>query len=174
MRGGRAGELRVSPEPAADPSARLLALLAASGRPFARIDHPEAVSAAEAAAARGTSLDTGGKSLVLKLDGIGPAVLVVGSDRRLDGRLLRRALGVQRYRFLDADELRALTGLAPGEVPPFGRPLWDTALYVGEDVAARPELVFAAASRTCSIRMATADWREVARPTVVGSFTVGG
>lgn len=157
-----------------DLSDRLLALLAASGRPHTVIDHAEAVTAEEAAAARATPLGIGGKSLVLKIDRVGLAVLVVGSDRRMDGKRLRKALGVQRYRFLDAAELDAALGLPPGAVPPFGRPLLDAALFVGEDVAARPEIAFAAASRRRSVRMATADWLAVAQPRVVPSFTVEG
>jgi Ala-tRNA(Pro) deacylase len=154
------------------PADRLHALLAASGLPHAVLDHAEAVSGRDAAAARGTPLGIGGKSLVLKIDRVGLAVLVVGSDRRVDGRALRKALGVQRYRFLAADELEALVGLSPGAVPPFGRPVVDATLFVGEDLLAREEIAFAAASRTRSIRMASADWRAVAQPTVVPSFTV--
>ena len=153
-------------------SDQLLALLAASGRPHEVLEHAEAVSGREAAAARGTPLEIGGKSIVMKIDRIGLAVLVVGSDRRVEGRALRRALGVQRYRFLAPDELRALTGLTPGEVPPFGRPLVDAALYVGQDLLLRDEIAFAAASRTRSVRMALADWRAVAAPLVVAPFTV--
>jgi hypothetical protein len=48
----------------------------------------------------------------------------------------------------------------------------DATLFVGEDLLAREEIAFAAASRTRSIRMASADWRAVAQPTVVPSFTV--
>lgn len=151
---------------------RLLALLAASGRPFTVLEHPAAVSARDAAAARGTPLAIGGKSLVMKVDGVGLCVLVVGSDRRLDGKALRRALGVQRYRFASAEELGGLTGLTAGEVPPFGRPLFEAPLYVGDDLLARPEIAFAAASRTRSVRMATADWRAAARPVVLPCFTV--
>ena len=153
------------------PNERLYALLDASARPYTRLIHTAATTAREAAEARGTPLAIGGKSIGFKIDKIGLAILVVGSDRRVDGRLLRRALGVQRYRFLSADELRATFGLSPGEVPPFGRPLFDAALFVGRDVAAREEIAFAAASRTESVRMATADWLAVAAPTVVEPFT---
>lgn len=154
------------------PADRLLALLSASGRPFSVLEHPPATSARAAALARATPLAIGGKSVLMKADKLGFVVLVVGSDRRIDGRLLRRALRVQRYRFASAEELAALAGLAPGEVPPFGPPLFDVALYVGEDVAARPEIAFAAASRARSVRMATADWLAVADPRVVPAFTV--
>ena len=149
----------------------LLAVLAASGRPFSVIDHPEAVSAVEAAAARGTPLEIGGKSVLMSVERWGPVVVVVGSDRRIEGKLLRRALGVQRYRFASAEELLALTGLRPGAVPAFARPAFEAELVVGEDVAARPEIAFAAGSALRSIRMATGDWLGVAKPRVVPPFT---
>lgn len=153
-------------------SDRLLALLAASGRPHTVLDHDEARTAAEAAAARGTALSEGGKSLVLKVERIGFVVLLVGSARRLEGRLLRKALHVQRYRFATADELAELGGLHAGEVPPFGRPLFDATLYAGRDVLERERLVFAAASPTRSVAMTVGDWQAVAAPTLVDPFTV--
>jgi prolyl-tRNA editing enzyme YbaK/EbsC (Cys-tRNA(Pro) deacylase) len=155
-----------------EPSDRLLALLDQAGRPYTLLDHAEARSAEEAAAARGTPLAIGGKTVVMKIDRIGWAALVVGSDRRIEGRLLRHALRVQRYRFATAAELVEVSGLRPGEVPPFGRPLFDLALYVGRDVAERAEIAFAAASATRSVRMATADWLAVAAPVIVEPFTV--
>jgi len=158
--------------PDTPPATRLRALLDGAGRPHVVLEHAPATTAREAAAARGTPLAIGGKSVLMKAENLGFVVLVVGSDRRIDGPLLRRALRVQRYRFASAEELAALTGLAPGEVPPFGRPLFDVGLLCGEDIAARPEIAFAAASRTQSIRMQTLDWLAVARPVVVPTFTV--
>lgn len=156
-----------------DPSTRLIALLQASERPFTILDHGEARSAEDAARARGTPLAIGGKSLLMKLERIGFAVVVVGGDRRLDGRRLRRGLGVQRYRFASADELRERVGVEPGSVPPFGRPLFDVALVVDAATAAREHIAFAAASPTRSVVMAVADWLAVARPDAVAPLTDG-
>jgi len=150
----------------------LLALLAASGRPYSVLEHPEARSAAAAATARGLSLSLGGKSLLLRAERVGDVVLVVGSDRRIEGRLLRRALGVQRYRFASPEELFAVTGLHHGELPAFGQPLFPAQLVVGEDFLVRDELVFAAGSACRSVRMRLADWLAVAAPRVVPTFTV--
>lgn len=152
-------------------SDRLFALLDEAGAAYEVIEHPEATTAGEAAAARGTALADGGKSVVLKADRIGLVVLAVGSDRRVEGRLLRRALGIQRYRFLSPAELREATGLDPGEVPPFGRPVIEATLYCGEDFLRRDTIVFAAGSRTRSVRMSRAEWQRVAAPRVVAGFT---
>lgn len=143
----------------------------ASGRPYQRLDHAEARSADDAAAARGTALAIGGKSVLMKVERLGDVIVVVGSDRRVDGKRLRRALGVQRYRFATEAELLALAGLTPGAVPAFGRPCLDAELVVGDDVLLRDEIVFAAGSSRVSIRVSVADWLAVARPRVVPCFT---
>ena len=101
----------------------------------------------------GTPLSMGGKSVLMRVERLGEVVVVVGSDRKINGRQLRKALGVQRYRFSSPDELRSLTGLAYGELPAWASPLFPATLVVGEDFAARDELVFAAGSATRSIRM---------------------
>ena len=57
-----------------------------------------------------------------------------------------------------------LTGLVPGSVPPFGRPILDLELVVDESVLANERIAFNAGSLTESVIMATEDWREIARP----------
>ena len=146
-------------------------MLDASGRPYTLLHHAAARTAEEAAAARGTPLSMGGKTVLMTVERLGPVLVVVGSDRRIDGKRLRKGLGVQRYRFATDDELLATTGLRSGEVPAFGRPCFDALLVVGEDLLEREELVFAAASAAASVCMRTADWRAVAAPRVLPSFT---
>ena len=139
-------------------------------RPFDLIDHGPARTATEAAAARGTPLQIGGKSIVMKL-GQTFAMLVVGSDRQVDNRLLRRHLGVRRYRFATVEELARLTGLSPGAVPPFGRPVFDLPLYVDADRARLDRIAFSLASHRRSVCMATSDWLAVAKPDDIFAFT---
>jgi prolyl-tRNA editing enzyme YbaK/EbsC (Cys-tRNA(Pro) deacylase) len=152
-------------------AAAILERLHAAGAEFEELAHAEARSAEEAARVRGTPLQIGGKSLVMKLDrGIGFAVLVLGGDHRLDNRALRRHLGLRRYRFASRSELAALTGLTPGCVPPFGRPIFDLPLFVDAATAAREEIVFSLATHTRSVHMATASWLAAADPADVFSF----
>ncbi len=65
----------------------------------------------------------------------------------------------------------ALTGLAPGCVPPFGRPVFDLPLFADSGVLARPRIAFSAASPTRSIVTATESWRALAEPDDVFAFT---
>lgn len=150
----------------------LLALLDASGLPFTVLDHAEARTAEAAAEARGTPLALGGKSVLMRAERVGDVVVVVGSDRRIDGRALRKALGIQRYRFASPEELLALADLRHGELPAFARPLFEAELVVGEDFLHREGIVFAAASATRSVRMRVGDWVAAARPRIVPPFTL--
>lgn len=144
---------------------RIEAWLAACGAPYRPIEHAAAATAEQAAAARGTPLEIGGKTLLMKVGrGEDFALVVVSGARVVDSRLLRRHLGVQRLRFATAAELLARTGLAPGCVPPFGRPVFDLPLLADAATAAAAEIAFALGTHTASARMATADWLRAARP----------
>jgi Ala-tRNA(Pro) deacylase len=81
--------------------------------------HQPVFTSAEAAAARGTSLSSGAKALVCKLDD-DFVMYVLPADRKLSSRQARRDAGARRLRFATADEVHEITGLVPGSIPPFG------------------------------------------------------
>lgn len=133
------------------------------------MDHAYADTADSVAEARGTPVDMGGKSLVFKLpDGF--ALFVLSGARRIDSKAIRGRFG-GKLRFATREELHALTGLVPGCVPPFGRPLFELALYVDQATADRDVIAFSAASHTRSAQMATADYLAIAKPSAVFSFS---
>lgn len=148
--------------------AQILALLA--GVPHAVLEHPPITGAEDAALLRGTPLEIGGKSLLLRAADR-YVMLVISGSRRTDNPSLRRALGVQRYRFATAAELLALTGLTPGCVPPFGRPIFDLDLLVDTRTAESERIAFSLADPRRSVLMATADWLAVARPTSIAPLS---
>jgi Ala-tRNA(Pro) deacylase len=150
---------------------RVLALLERAGAPCRTLEHPPGATALELAALRGTDPRDGGKSIVMKLEQHF-AVVVIPGDGRLEGRRVRQALGVQRYRFATPDELAALTGLSAGEVPPFGRPVFELDLVVDSAVAERAQIVFTAGRRDRSLVVPTADWLRAACPTQVLSLSL--
>ena len=98
-------------------------------------------------------------------------LFVVSAALRTDNRPMRRFFGVQKLRFARREELLSLTGLEPGCVPPFGRPLFDLPLYVDAGIAAGDEIAFTAADHRVSIRMKMADYLAVAKPEAVFSFS---
>jgi Ala-tRNA(Pro) deacylase len=152
---------------------RVMALLLRAGASVRTLDHPPGATALELAASRGTDPRDGGKSIVMKLEQQF-AVVVIPGDGRLEGKRVRRALAVQRYRFATPEELHELTGLQAGEVPPFGRPIFELELVVDSAVAEREQIVFTAGRRDQSLVVPTRDWLRAAAPARVVSLAQGG
>jgi prolyl-tRNA editing enzyme YbaK/EbsC (Cys-tRNA(Pro) deacylase) len=130
---------------------------------FREIKHAPTYTSEESANARGEELRTGGKALLLKTDDVF-RLFVLPADRKLDSAAVKRRIGVKKLRFASADELKELTGLVPGSVPPFGPPILPFELYVDEAVRANDRIAFNAGSLTDSIVLATADYLAVAKP----------
>lgn len=148
------------------PYERILKLLDAEGCSFREVEHPPVRTAEEAAEVRGTPLAMGAKAIVFKLDGTF-RVLALSAARALRSRSLRKELGVRRTRFATAAELAELTGLEPGMVPPFGRPVLPLELLADPSLLEPPEIAFTPGRNDRSIVLATADWLRLARPRVV-------
>lgn len=102
-------------------------------------------TAADAAAAVGTDIDSIVKSLVFLIEGQAdaPVLALVAGGNRLDEHKLAAAIGVDAVRRADADTVRAATGYPIGGVPPFGHPR-PLPTYVDRDLLAQ-EAVWAAA-----------------------------
>jgi len=143
---------------------RLVQHLVAAGVAFRQLRHEPTPTSADAARARGEPIGCGAKALLLKTDEQF-RLFVLPADRRLDSARVKQALGLARLRFASKEELLALTGLVPGAVPPFGRPILPFELLADPGVGATyPHVAFNAGSLTDSVIMAAADWERVARP----------
>jgi Ala-tRNA(Pro) deacylase len=145
---------------------RLRRLLEESGCDFELIEHGVSRSAAEAAAARATPLGLGTKAILFKY-GRDFGVFALRADLAILSVRIRRGLGVQRTRFATLEELRELTGLPPGAVPPFGEPVLPFPLFVDPSVVERETMLFTAGSRRLSVRMRAADYARLAQPRVL-------
>jgi Ala-tRNA(Pro) deacylase len=153
-----------------DVQMRISALLDARKTRYLRLEHAPSKSAIEASKHRGTPLQMGGKTLVMKTDRLGFVVLALRGSDTVHNRAFRSHLNLRRYRFATRDELDALTGLSPGCIPPFGRPVFDMPLYVDTHLAAREEIAFTAGSHTLSFTLTTRDWLTAANPTEIFTF----
>jgi prolyl-tRNA editing enzyme YbaK/EbsC (Cys-tRNA(Pro) deacylase) len=93
------------------------------GRVEARIEEFRAgtPTAADAAAATGSSVDRIVKSLVFSCDGRAIVVMVPG-DRRADTAKIGAAAGCERVKSVGADAVEELTGFPAGGVAPFPLP----------------------------------------------------
>jgi len=144
---------------------RLEALLRLRGVPFAVLRHEPVFTSEEAARVRGTPLASGAKALVMKA-GERFVMLVFPADRKLDSKKVRNALRVRELRFASKEELLALTGLAPGSVPPFGS-LFGLPTYVDPSLGENASINFNAGEHTVSVQMRYVDYVKAECPAEV-------
>ena len=132
---------------------------------FREVHHEPTRTSEESARARGEALQTGGKALLIKVDA-DFRLFVLSADRKLDSGAIRSHFAAKKTRFASAEELKEMTGLVPGSVPPFGTPILPFPLYVDPSIFENERIAFNAGSLTDSIVMPTADYRRLAEPEV--------
>ena len=132
--------------------------------------HQPARTSREAADARGEPIRIGGKAIVAKVDK-SFRLFVLSAALELNSRAICRHLKAQRFRFAGREELLELTGLVPGCIPPFGRPILDLDLYVDRSIEENDRIAFNAGSLTDSIVMGREDYLRIAEPKEVFGFS---
>lgn len=145
---------------------RIKDLLSKEGIAFQVVRHEPTYTSEASAAARGEALSTGGKAIVMKLDE-SFKLFVIAADLRIDSGKLKTYFKVRKLRFATPDELLKLTGLVPGSVPPFGRPVLNFDLFVDRSVTMNVKIAFNAGSLTDSIVMNTVDYLRVSGGTIL-------
>ena len=93
-------------------------------------------------------------------------LFVISASRRIDSQAIKNCFRARKSRFASPEELRELTGLVPGAVPPFGRPLLPFGLSVDTSILANDRIAFNAASLTDTIFLSVDDYVKAAKPTV--------
>jgi prolyl-tRNA editing enzyme YbaK/EbsC (Cys-tRNA(Pro) deacylase) len=132
---------------------------------FREVHHEITLTSEESAKARGEDIAIGGKALILKIDD-SFKIMILSAAKKLNSSAVKNYFKVKKIRFASKDELLELTGLVPGSVPPFGRPIIDLDLYVDDSILANEKIAFNAGSLTDSIIMNRKDYIEIAKPTV--------
>ncbi|PKP34457.1 MAG: hypothetical protein CVU00_06750 [Bacteroidetes bacterium HGW-Bacteroidetes-17] len=128
---------------------------------FTIIKHEPTLTSAQSAKARGEDLSIGGKALIMKV-GNDFKIFVLSASRKIDSNAIKKRFNVKKLRFVNSDELKELTGLTSGAVPPFGRPFFNLELYVDHSIKNNLKIAFNAASLTNSIIMKTSDYLKIA------------
>jgi len=137
---------------------------------FREAHHGPTRTSQEAAAARGEPIEIGGKAIVAKVDA-DFRLFVFSAARRIRSRAVCKHFGATRFRFATADELHDLTGLVPGCVPPFGRPILPLDLYVDRSIEGNDRIAFNAGSLTDSMVISRESYLAIARPAEIFSFS---
>lgn len=155
------------------PTARLEAFFGASGALYERVDVVFAPSGTDPT--RSEPLETGAsiaarlgavgvKSLLVKGDDGVFRILAVPARQELDSQLARQSLGLRKLRFARPEELAAITGIEPGGVPPFGRPLFEAELVADASLEFVCRVAFGGGHPTVRFALGGDDWRRLATP----------
>lgn len=142
-------------------------LLTQAGVTYRQAHHEPTRTSEDSARARGEELNVGGKALLLKIDQAF-RLFVLSAARKLDSEAIKRHFGAKKLRFATNQELREMTGLPPGAVPPFGKPILPFELFVDESILDNAIIAFNAGSLTTSIIVSVEDYVRVAQPSVFG------
>ncbi len=140
-------------------------LLDEGGVRYREVHHGPTRTSEESARARGEDIRVGGKALLMKV-GDAFRLFVLSAALRVDSAAIRRRFAERKTRFATADELRELTGLVPGSVPPFGRPILPFDLCVDESITHNERIAFNAGSLTDSIIVPVEDYLRIAQPKI--------
>ncbi len=133
---------------------------------FREINHQPTFTSEQSANVRGEDLSVGGKALVMKIDDEFK-LFVLSASKKIDSKKIKQHFNVKKTRFASEDELKELTGLVPGAVPPFGRPIIDLDLYADKSITENERIAFNAGSLSNSFILETADYLRIAKPEII-------
>jgi nondiscriminating aspartyl-tRNA synthetase len=148
--------------------AKIIAMLKENSFVFESYEHVAVKTSEDAARVRNTPLHEGAKALVMYADDA-PIMMVLPADVKADLTTFKHAFHVRDLRMATPDEVKKVTGVPIGAVPPFGH-IFNIPLYMDEGLRDNTEIVFNAGLHTKSVRMAEKDFEKIAHPTT-GKFS---
>lgn len=132
-------------------------------------EHRAVFTSEEAAKVRNTRMSQGAKALVMIGDKK-PLMVVLPADRKVDFKNVKKLLKIKNLEMAKPEEVKKLTGVEIGAVPPFGN-LVGLPLYVDNSLTQEEEIVFNAGLHTKSIMMQSGDYLTVTKP-ILGDYSV--
>lgn len=127
------------------------------------IHHNPTYTSEDSARERNEDIKIGAKAIVMKTDAEF-RLFVLRSNLKIDSSKIRKQLNIKNLRFATPDELKEMTNLVPGSVPPFGKPILPFDIYLDESFTTIEKMAFNAGSLTDSIIMKTQDYMNLVRP----------
>lgn len=146
---------------------RIRELLDSNGIKYKVIEHEPVYTSEQAAIARKESIKIGAKSLILKANDF--FMVVISGAKKIDMKKLRKFLNVKSLRFATPEEVKELTTLEIGAIPPFGN-LFSLRVYVDKDLLKNKEIAFNAGLHDKSIKLNTKDYIRLVKPEI-GEFS---
>jgi len=135
-------------------------LLESNGIKYEIMHHVPAGAGKDVAEIRGMDLANGGKSMLVTVDGV-TSLFVLSGARKLCTKKIKSRFSAKKVSFANGEELKALTGLVPGCIPPFGEPILPVKIYLDPSIEKNEIISFNAGTLTDSISMAVSDYLKV-------------
>ncbi len=145
---------------------KICSLLNGRGIHYRTVHHEPTFTSEESAKARGEDVKIGGKAIVMKVDN-GFKLFVLSAALKVDSKKIKEQFTAKSIRFASKEELLELTGLVPGSVPPFGKPILNFELYIDSSVAKNEKIAFNAGTLTDSIIMTTKDYLALCNGSII-------
>lgn len=143
---------------------RLIILLRDNKITFTEYAHRPVFTSEEAAAVRGTDVKQGAKAMVALADKT-PLLLVISGVKKIDTKSFKRQFGIKDLHFATVEEVKEITTVSPGAVPPFGS-LMSIQTYADTSLSLNDEIVFNAGDHTKSIHMHYSDYVKLENPKI--------
>lgn len=148
--------------------------------PYQLFEHEPVFTSEQAAAVRGTNQKQGAKAMIFNADpapeqvrcvaGKKPILIVVPGDKKVDTKKFKKTYHIKDLRLLSAEEVKELTGLEIGAIPPFGSVI-NLTTYLDEQIVRNEMMAFNVGSHTRSVQMIPRDFLQLEKP-VIGQFAV--
>lgn len=131
---------------------------------YSVIEHEPVYTSKQAAQIRDSDVSMGAKSLVLIADKK-PVLVVVPGDSKVDFKAFKNEFGVKDLRMASPDEVKEITTLEVGAIPPIGKVLGIDSYY-DESFLEKEDITFNAGLHTISIVMKASDMLSVETPAI--------
>lgn len=116
---------------------------------------------------RGTPLEMGAKSIILRSEGRF-LMCVLPGNRKIDFRKVKQILGSRKLSLATAEEVKKVSGCEIGGVPPFGN-LFNIPVYLDKSLLDNELIDFNAGLQTVSIEMRSDDYLRMVN-SIAGDF----
>ena len=143
---------------------KLITYLKDKGVEFRSIDHAPTHTSEESAKIRGTTIQQGAKALVMFADN-SPILAVLSAAHKIDNYAFKTEFKVKDLRMANADEVKKISGVEIGAVPPFGN-LFNIPVYFDKKLLTQSEIAFNAGSLTKSLIIKSSDFVKLVNPTL--------
>lgn len=141
---------------------KIIQLLDQNNIDYKLSEHEYVRTSEEAAKVRGNKPEDGAKALVFWADGE-PIQIVIQGNQKVDKDKFKEIFGFSKLKMVSAEELKEISGVEPGAVPPFGN-LFEPPIRIYCNVGFNDIIEFNAGDHRISIQMKYKDWLDLVTP----------